>query len=131
MRTFTRFWLFALMTFFASSVIAQQAAIQQTGTSRPDKMELIQQLHGPTMQVAKQMEGQTRAEGDDCTDPFSVTYGNLPYADNNQTTENRGNTYSSTCLNDFDGGEDIVYELDLSQDATLIFNLDPKVTAHS
>ncbi|MFP4469962.1 MAG: T9SS type A sorting domain-containing protein [Bacteroidales bacterium] len=134
MKTFTKFCFLALMMAFSSSLIAQQSAISQTGTTQIDKMELIQQQHGPTISVAKAMEG-TRATGDDCSDPILITVNDpnadLPYSALNQTTTGRGNTYDNTCLNDFDGGEDIVYELVLGAEATLNFEIDPKGTLYS
>ena len=55
--------------------------------------------------------------GDDCSDPISVK---LPddmvagvYTDVNYTC-GRGNVYSETCLGSYDGGEDIIYELDVA-----------------
>ncbi len=135
MKTFTKYCILALMTFLTSSLIAQQSAITQTGTTRPDKMELIRTLHGPTVVVASQKEGLSRAVGDDCNNPIIITVNDpntdLPYTATSQTTTGRGNNYDNTCLNDFDGGEDIVYELDLAVGATLNFEIDPNGTQHT
>jgi len=57
--------------------------------------------------------------GDDCTLPAVVTLpAQLPYVDAGQTTSQRGNDCDHTCLhkepwegNDYDGGEDMVYQL--------------------
>ncbi len=67
-----------------------------------------------------------RSVGDDCTDPINVS--SLPFTDLNQTTSGRGNVYENTCLDDFDGGEDIIYELILDYDVTICVTLDPKGT---
>ncbi|MFH2036263.1 MAG: GEVED domain-containing protein [Candidatus Zixiibacteriota bacterium] len=51
--------------------------------------------------------------GDDCTDPIEVKLpGDMPYLNSNYTC-GRGNTYSTTCLGSYDGGEDIIYWLDV------------------
>ena len=49
--------------------------------------------------------------GNDCEDPIQATISDWEgYSDTN-TTCGRGNSYENTCLEYFDGGEDIVYEL--------------------
>jgi|GEM_PF-750567 len=128
MKTFTKFFFLAALLVFTSSLIAQQNMVNQTGTTKIDKMELIQQMHGPTVRVPHQLEGMSRAVGDDCTDPIIIP--TIPYSDANQTT-GRGNTYDQTCLNDFDGGEDIIYELTLVSGMLLYFELDPEDTEHT
>jgi hypothetical protein len=78
--------------------------------------------HGPTAIIPLAPEG-LRAAGDDCTSPIVI--GSLPYSDLNQTTCGRGNTYAATCLGYYDGGEDIVYRLDLAVETTVKITLDP------
>jgi hypothetical protein len=129
MKTFTKIFFLAAMVVLSSSLIAQQNMVNQTGSTKMDKMEFIQQLHGPTVYVPHQLEGKSRAIGDDCTDPIII--GSIPYSDVSQTTTGRGNTYDQTCLNDFDEGEDIIYEMELLSGATLYVELDPKGTAHT
>ncbi|HQF01271.1 MAG TPA: carboxypeptidase regulatory-like domain-containing protein [Bacteroidales bacterium] len=80
-------------------------------------------LHGPTSVVPKAIAG--RAVGDDCNDPIIV--GELPYTDVN-TTCGRGNTYSTTCLGSYDGGEDIVYQLTLTEAKVVTLNLTTTTT---
>jgi len=71
-------------------------------------------VHGPTVFVPEGMG--SRAAGDDCTDPIIVTLpAALPYSDAN-TTCGRGNFHSDTCLGGYDGGEEIVYQLDVTAD---------------
>ncbi|MFH1686248.1 MAG: choice-of-anchor J domain-containing protein, partial [bacterium] len=60
--------------------------------------------------------------GDNCADPVAVK---LPddmvagtYSDDNYTC-GRGNDYSNTCLGSYDGGEDIIYELDVAGPLTV------------
>jgi hypothetical protein len=129
MKTFTKIFFLAAVMILSSSLIAQQSMVNQTSTTKIDKLEYIQQLHGPTVHVPRQMEGQTRATGDDCTDPIVIS--SLPYSDVSQTTTGRGNNYDQTCLNDFDEGEDIIYELDLPSGGIINVELDPKGTAHT
>ena len=71
-------------------------------------------LHGPTM-IVPQSTG-SKAIGDDCVTPILI--GALPYTDVN-TTCGRGNTYANTCLGNYDGGEDIVYQLVLTEAKSL------------
>lgn len=82
--------------------------------SKANKAEL---LHGPTMVVEN---GSGRAVGDDCSNPIVI--GALPYTDAN-TTCGRGNTYSETCLGSYDGGEDIIYQLVLTETKTIKFTM--------
>jgi len=61
--------------------------------------------------------------GDDCTDPVIVNVpADLPYSNDN-TTCGRGNTYSTTCLGSYDGGEDIIYEVNIAAAINLDFFL--------
>ncbi|HZK08194.1 MAG TPA: T9SS type A sorting domain-containing protein [Bacteroidales bacterium] len=133
MKTFTKFCLLAFVIGFSVSLTAQKLPDNQTGNTAPDKLELIRQLHGPTAQVPLAPNG-SKAIGDDCTNPeiINITSGNgLPLPLNNQTTTGRGNNYENTCLNDFDGGEDMIIELNLAFDTTLTFTIDPKGTPFS
>ncbi|UCD17550.1 MAG: T9SS type A sorting domain-containing protein, partial [Candidatus Zixiibacteriota bacterium] len=64
--------------------------------------------------------------GDDCSSPIIITLpADLPYLDQNQTTCGRGNDYSETCLGFYDEGEDIIYELNVTQDMAVSITLDP------
>ncbi len=66
--------------------------------------------------------------GNDCTDPFQVKVpDDLPLYNTNYTCE-RGNNYAETCLGSYDGGEDIIYELDVDGSVVLDITLDPKAT---
>jgi hypothetical protein len=70
--------------------------------------------------------------GDDCTDPILVKLpDDMPYADLSQKTCGRGNNYSETCLGSYDGGEDIIYMLDVGATMTVDIILDPKGTTYS
>jgi hypothetical protein len=80
-------------------------------------------LHGPTSVIPKAIA--SRAVGDDCNDPIIV--GELPYTDVN-TTCGRGNTYSETCLGSYDGGEDIIYKLTLTEAKSVTINLTTTAT---
>jgi len=67
-------------------------------------------------------------EGDDCTNPILVKLpDDLPYANTNYTC-GRINNYSNTCLGSYDGGEDIIYQLDVASAVSLDIMLDPKGT---
>ncbi len=85
-------------------------------------------VHGATVIVPSAEPG-GRAIGDDCTDPIVVSLPTaLPYTDANQTNCGRGNTYDATCLGNYDGGEDIIYRIDVTADVTIDISMDPKGT---
>lgn len=128
MKTFTKTCFLALVLFFSTSLIAQQSMTNQIGTKAPDKMELIQLKHGPTVEVPNKPSGSTKATGDDCNDPFVVT---LPYVVTGHTTVGAVDNYDNTCLNDFDGGEDVIYSLTLAAETTIQVTLDPNGTKHA
>ena len=67
--------------------------------------------------------------GDDCSAPMTITVGlaDLPYVDTN-TNCGRGYDYSSTCLGYYDGGEDIIYELIVTEAMDVDILVDPKGT---
>lgn len=72
--------------------------------------------------------------GDNCGLPIAVTLpADLPYSDLNQYTCGRGNTYddpnNGTCLWYYDGGEDIIYELTVSDSVDVDVTMDPKGTS--
>ncbi len=78
--------------------------------------------HGPTVIVPPAAEG-SRAEGDDCTSPIVIS--SLPFSDLGQTTCGRGNNYFDTCLGYYDGGEDIIYRLDITTTTIVDIVMDP------
>ena len=66
----------------------------------------------------------------DCNNPIVVSIpSSLPYFDNGQTTCEACDDYNSTCLGSFDGGEDVVYELQLASPQSIQVVMDPKGTA--
>jgi hypothetical protein len=74
--------------------------------------------------------------GDDCTLPMGVTLGiaDLPYVDNN-TNCGRGDAYddssSGHCLYYYDSGEDMIYELNVTEEMTVRLTMDPHGTTWS
>ncbi len=66
------------------------------------------------------------ASGDDCDTPLSVVLpaDGIPYVDLHNTTCGHGNNYEDTCLDDYDGGEDIMYKLTLTMDMCLNISAD-------
>jgi hypothetical protein len=74
--------------------------------------------HGPAGYVPLAELG-SQAVGDDCTNPIVITLpADMPYVDTN-TTCGRGNSYDATCLGGYDGGEDIIYRLDVTSAVTI------------
>lgn len=64
--------------------------------------------------------------GDDCDNPIVVNIpADLPFEDFGQTNCGRGNDYMETCLGSYDGGEDITYELVVTEEITLDLAMDP------
>ena len=63
--------------------------------------------------------------GDDCDDPILVSLPDeIPYMDSN-TTCGRVDDYSETCLGPYDGDEDIIYELTVTDSIDVDIMLDP------
>ncbi len=73
--------------------------------------------------------------GDNCSEPITVKLpddmtggsGGDSYVDDNWTC-GRGNNYSETCLGSYDGGEDIIYELDVAGDMSVDITLETSST---
>jgi hypothetical protein len=64
--------------------------------------------------------------GDNCLNPIVINIpGDLPYGDMGQTTCGRGDDYNATCLGYYDGGEDIMYELNVSSAINIDIAMDP------
>jgi hypothetical protein len=130
MRTFTKLCFVVFALTFSVALFAQQNIHNHLDVKAVDKMEMYMQMHGPTTIVPMMPEGTSKAIGDDCSEPIIIEQMDLPFAETN-TTQGRGNNYFNTCLNDFDGGEDIIYELQLTTALTISVTLDPKGTAYS
>ncbi|MBK8167519.1 MAG: PPC domain-containing protein [bacterium] len=87
-------------------------------------MDKDEALHGPTTFVPS--TNSSAITGGDCTDPIVIS--SLPFSATAQTNCGYGNTYSATCLGNYDGGEDIIYRLDLAADATIDIVMNPGTT---
>jgi len=67
--------------------------------------------------------------GDNCSDPIEIKVpGDLPYSDLANYTCGRLDYYDATCLGSYDGGEEIVYWLDVDVATTVDITLDSKTT---
>jgi len=62
-------------------------------------------------QLAPPCPTATTPDGTDCTNPIPIT--SLPFSDAN-TTSDKGNDYTNTCLGNYDNGQDILYELSIT-----------------
>ncbi len=70
--------------------------------------------------------------GDECGNPISLKLpDDMPYNDVANTNCGRMDYYEATCLGSYDGGEDIIYELDVSSTITVDIVLDPKTTTYT
>ena len=68
------------------------------------------------------------AEGFDCAGPMLVSVpADFPYVNAN-TTCGAGNDYADTCLGSYDEGEDLIYQLNVTEGFTVFFTLDPSGT---
>lgn len=79
-------------------------------------MDKDEALHGPTAYVPESI-GPALVVGQDCTQPIVIS--SLPANLTGQTNCGMGNTYSATCLGSYDGGEDVMYRLDLTAETTI------------
>ncbi|KPL00820.1 MAG: hypothetical protein AMJ91_03050 [candidate division Zixibacteria bacterium SM23_73_3] len=67
--------------------------------------------------------------GNTCDLPIEVELPlDLPYMDRDQYTCGRGDNYDATCLGYYDGGEDIIYELNVTEAVSVMITFDPKGT---
>jgi hypothetical protein len=68
--------------------------------------------------------------GDDCTDQFTVSIpADLPFGDLGQTTCGRVDDYGDTCLGYYDGGEDLIYQLNVTATTEIQLTMDPNGTS--
>ncbi len=75
-------------------------------------------------------EAEEAGPGNDCSDPVIVKLpADLPYADIAQKTCTRVDDYENTCLGYYDGGDDIIYQLDVTDPLAAVITLDPKGTS--
>jgi hypothetical protein len=111
-----------------NNIEAMDAAARAALLAEMEEEKIAATEHIPPPSLSKQ-----RAVGDNCTDPIVLTLGSgdLPYYDYGQTACGRGNDYENTCLGGFDGGEDIIYELNLTENIHLNIILDPKGTTYT
>ncbi len=79
-------------------------------------------MHGPTSFVPLSDEG-GRAVGDDCTDPHMIT--TLPYYGTGFTNCGALNNYTETCLGSYDGGEDAIFQLEITEQVWVNIIMDP------
>jgi hypothetical protein len=112
MRKLTRKLGMAIVMVLISSIAIAQAWMSTSDVAEPlPEKQSMEINHGPTVEVPKSTG--SRAIGDDCLTPIVI--GSLPFTDLGNTTCGRGNNYDATCLGSYDGGEDIVYQLVLTE----------------
>jgi len=72
----------------------------------------------------------TGLPGDNCDLPIEIDLpAGLPFSDLSQTTCGRVDDYDNTALGPYDGGEDIIYKLNVSEAVDVDIELDPKTTS--
>ncbi len=86
-------------------------------------------MNGCTNATATPTATPTPAPGDNCLSPLLINLpADLPYSDLSQTTCGRIDDYNATCLGNYDGGEDIIYEITVASTTSVVITLDPKGT---
>lgn len=72
--------------------------------------------------------------GETCQDPSIAPIRipeDLPFGDDANTTCGAANNYYSTCLDVYDGGKDIVYQLTVTEETAVELSLEPKGTPNT
>jgi len=72
--------------------------------------------------------------GDSCQDPYLAPIRipqDLPFSDDANTTCGATDDYRDTCLNMYDGGKDLVYQLLVTEETAVELTLEPKGTANT
>ena len=69
--------------------------------------------------------------GDNCSSPMEIFWPEPVLGVYTDTNCGRGNDYADTCLGYYDSGEDMIYELVVTEDAPVLITLDPKGTTYS
>ena len=85
-------------------------------------MDKEEAAHGPTAYVAPPANSIMGS----CATPVVIS--SLPFSATAQTNCGLGNTYAATCLGNYDGGEDIIYRLDLAASTTIDIVMNPGTT---
>jgi hypothetical protein len=83
-------------------------------------MDKEEAAHGPTVYVP---EAISIMAGGSCADPIVIS--SLPFNATAQTNCGLLNDYAATCLGNYDGGEDIIYRLDLAVPTTIDIVMNP------
>ncbi len=123
MKLFTKISMLFLVFTLSMAVVYAQSTMIPGLTPEKSSAEIaqFQQMHGPTV-VVPPAQGGDKAVGDDCSNPIMTSLGiGDVFSDAGQTTCGRGNSYSTTGLGSYDGGEDIIYELELTESAMVEF----------
>lgn len=105
--------------FVAVALLILIAAVTATAMDRDDA------YHGPAPAVPE-APSLPLVAGQNCADPIVIS--SLPFYATGQTTCGMGNTYTATCLGNWDNGEDVIYRLDLAADATIDIEMNPGAT---
>ena len=85
-------------------------------------MDKEEAAHGPTVFVPP---SELSIMGS-CATPIVIS--SLPYSVTAQTNCGLGNNYSATCLGNYDGGEEIIYRLDIATTTTVDIVMNPGTT---
>ncbi len=93
------------------------------GGNNPYGYGMIYEADGD-MPFFDRQDGYEAGTGDNCGDPILIQLpSSLPYTDTN-TTCGRVDDYNDTCMGSYDGGEDIIYELNVTAPVIVDISVD-------
>ncbi len=85
------------------------------------ELEIEDRINNGLQTVPPPATDRELTNGINCDLPIVIT--SLPFADAGQTTCGKGNDYENTCLDYYDNGEDIIYELEIEYPGYYSFDL--------
>ena len=133
MKNFTK--LVILVWIMALSIPMTLAQNTRLSADPGDLEETDYRDPGTIIEVPISPAGSSRATGDNCADPIIVSIpASLPYTNVNYTCgrlNNYDNMAGTACLGYYDGGEDIIYRLDVTSYRRVNISLDPMGTTYT
>ena len=122
------FILLLTINFLTTGIHAQKAALTE-GNSAYTEAEIAAFISQHKPSFADPASKSANAVGDDCSNPFTATLGmGDTYNDTDQTTCGRGNSYN---IHWSQGGEDCMYQLEITEPLSLNIAIDPQGTSNS
>ena len=128
MKSFTKLYVLMLAMLVSFGTIAQSDLAIQYERQQLESQRWLEE-HGPTIEVPSPSSREVTAAGDDCSDPIPITISSgMPTFSTSDGTCGRGDDYEFTCMNSYDGGEDIHYVLTVTEPMWINILFDPVET---